>query len=278
MSSTTRALFLSATLALTLAPAVSWAQRCSRGRAGVPLPVALTMGPADFGTTPAPCSDPRVGVDLRGAALIDEPDFYGALAAEAVISGTVPITRRLWLTGALTALRYRYVQNATLLATDLGLGPSDLGLHVGLIAQGDLRVSTYVRVLLPTETPTQYALRTGIEAGVAALWTPHRRVNLLGGLSVPVEISFLGGHGLAYGSVRASIDAAALISTWFEPVLGVEVRVGNDPGGPLEYVAPRLSLRAHLGRGAALHLTAIAPLGGIERTLARFSLGLWVGF
>lgn len=278
MSTTTRALFFSATLALTLLPAISSAQRCSRGRAGVPLPIALTMGPADFGTTPAPCSDARVGLDLRGAALIDEPDFYGALGAEAVISGTVPLTRRLWLTGALTAVRYRYVQNATLLATDIGLGPSDVGLHVGLIAQDDLRVSTYVRVLLPTETPTQYALRTGIEAGVAAMWTPHRRINLLGGLSVPIEMSFLGGHGLAYGSVRASLDAAALISTWFEPVLGIEARIGNDPSGALEYIAPRLSLRAHLGRGVALHLTGMLPLGGIERTLARFSLGLQVGF
>lgn len=265
-------------LALSLSPAVSSAQRCSRGRAGAPLPIALTMGPADFGTTPVPCSDPRVGLDVRGAALIDEPDFYGALGAEAVLSGTVPLTRRLWLTGALTALRYRFVQNATLIATDMGLGPSDVGLHVGIITEERLRVSTYVRVLLPTETPTQYALRSGVEAGVAALWTPHRRVNLLGGLSVPVEMSFLGGHGLAYGSVRASIDATTLISTWFEPVLGVEVRVGNDPGGALEYVAPRLSLRAHTGRGVMLHLTAMAPLGGIERTLARFSLGLQIGF
>ncbi len=263
---------------LLLAPSVASAERCSRGRAGAPLPIALTMGPADFGTTPSPCSDARISLDLRATALIDTDDFYGALGADAVISGTVPLTSRLWLSGALTAVRYRYAQNATLVASDMGLGPTDLGFHVGVITRDDLRVSTYLRVLLPTETPTQYALRSGFEAGLAAMWRPRARLSLLGGASVPVEISFLGGHGIAYGSVRASLDATYLIGTWFEPVLGLEARIGNDPDGALEYVAPRLSLRAHLGRSVGIHLTGMAPLGGIERTNARVSLGAWVGF
>lgn len=265
-------------LALCLTPEIASAQRCSRGRAGVPAPIALTVGPADFGTTPAPCSDPRASFDLRASLLIDTPDFYGALGAEGVFSGTVPLVGRLWLSGAFTAVRYRYVQNATLLATDIGLGPSDVGLHVGLFAGDDLRVSTYLRVLLPTESPTQYAARTGFEAGVAALWRPHARVSLLGGLSVPVEMSVLGGRGLAYGSVRASVDATVLVGTWFEPALGVEARIGNDPSGAVEFIAPRASLRAHLGRGVSLHLTGMVPLAGRERTDARVSLGVWMGF
>lgn len=275
MSTLHRTLILAA---IVFAPSVASAERCSRGRAGVPLPIALTMGPADFGTTPSPCSDPRISLDLRATALIDTADFYGALGADAVLSGTVPLTSRLWLSGAFTVVRYRYAQNATLIASDMGLGPSDLGLHVGVITRDELRVSTYLRVLLPTETPTQYALRTGFEAGVAAMWRPRSRLTLLGGLSVPVELSFLGGHGLAYGGVRASIDATYLVGTWFEPVLGLEARIGNDPDGALEYVAPRLSLRAHLGRSVGIHLTGMAPLGGIERTNARVSLGAWVGF
>jgi hypothetical protein len=271
-------LSLAFTAALALAPSLAVAQPCARERAGVPLPIALGVGPADFGTTPSPCGDARIGLDLRGGAIIDTADFYGALGAEAVLSGTVPLTSRMWLSGAFTALRYRFVQNATLIATDLGLGPSDVGFHVALITRDDLRVSTYLRVLLPTETPTQYALRTGFEAGAAALYKPHRRVSLLGGVSVPVEMSFLGGRGLAYGSVRASVDAALLVATWFEPALGVELRVGNDPAGPLDYVAPRFSLRAHLSRRVMLHLTGMAPLAGLERTNARVSLGLVFGF
>lgn len=268
---------LALSLALLLAPALAHAQRCDRGRAGVPTPIPLTLGPSDFGVTPAPCGDPRVSLDLRGSVLIDEPDFYGALGADAVLSGTVPLTRRVWLSGAFTAFRYRFAQNATLLGTDMGLGPSDLGAHVGLVDRADLKVSTYVRVLLPTETPTQHAARTGFEVGGALMWS-RQRLSLLAGLSVPVQLDVIGSRARTDFSVRGSLDAALLVGTWFEPVLGVELRVGGDPDGALAYIAPRLALRAHLGRRVALQLAGIVPLGGIERTNARASLGVSVGF
>lgn len=263
-------------LALLLAPTVARAQRCDRGRAGVPVPIALGMGPSDFGNTPAPCGDARVALDLRGALLIDTADFYGALGADVALSGTVPVARRVWLSGALTAFRYRYVQNATLLRTDMGLGPTDLGVHVGLLDRSDLRVSTYVRVLLPTESPTEHAARTGVEAGSALLWS-HRRLSLLAGLSIPVQLDVIGTRARTNVAVRASLDAALLVGTWFEPVVGFELRVGGDPDGALEYIAPRVSLRAHLGRRVMLHLSGFMPLGGIERTNARFALGLALG-
>lgn len=264
------------TIALLLAPTLASAQRCARGRADVPLPISLGMGPADFGNTPVPCGDPRVSLDLRGALLIDTADFYGALGADAVLSGTVPVARRVWLSGALTAFRYRYVQNATLLATDMGLGPADVGVHVGLLDRGDLRVSTYLRVLLPTETPTQHAARTGVEVGGSLLWT-RRRLSLLAGLSLPVQLDVIGTRARTDVALRGSLDAAVLVGTWFEPVLGFEARVGGDADGAFEYIAPRLSLRAHLGRRVTLQLSGLVPVAGIERTNARFSLGLSVG-
>ncbi len=267
---------LALSLALVALPVMASAQPCSRGRAGVPMPIALSSGTGDFGTTPSPCSDARVGVDLRASALIDTPDFYGALGGELVLSGTLPLTQRLWLSGSLTAPRFRFAQNATVIGTDLGTGPGDLALHVSLVRDAHLRVSTYVRALLPFDLPTQYALRTGLDAGVSAWWTLSPRVSLLGGVSVPVELSFLGGRGLAYGSVRASLDASVLAASWFEPVLGFEARVGNDPAGALDVFAARASLRVHTGRAVTLHLSGAVPVAGLDRTLARISLGAWI--
>jgi hypothetical protein len=260
-----------------LLPSLATAQRCSRGRAGVLLPIQLTVGVSDFGVTPSTCSDLRIALDVRAGAIIDTADFYGALGGEAVISATLPLGQRIWITAGVTPVRFRFAQNATLVATGLSVGASDVALNVGLLARTDLRLSTYLRVLVPTETGMQYAVRTGIEPGLSLAWRPNTRWSLLGGFSLPIEFSFLGGRGTSYGSARTSIDGAVLISTWFEPLLGIEARIGNDPDGAIEYIAPRFSLRFHLGRGVMVHLSGLAPLLGIERTNARISMGVSVG-
>jgi hypothetical protein len=269
---------LATLLALSLAPTSALAQRCSRGHAGVPMAVPLTLGEADFGNTPSPCSDLRVGLDVRGGAIIDTADFYGFLSGEAVLSANIPVARRVWVSGSLAAPRFRYAPNATLVGTDVGVGASTLGVHVGLFHREGLVVSTWLRVLLPTDSVSQHSVRTGLEPGVAVLWQPRSRVSVMGSFSVPVQLSFLGGRGLAYGTARASVDAGVLVGTWFEPTVGVEARVGNDPDGALEYLAARLALRFHLGRGVGVHLSGLVPLAGLERTLARGALGVWVGW
>lgn len=273
-----RSCCITALVALSLAPATALAQRCTRGRAGVPMAVPLTLGEADFGNTPSPCGDLRVALDVRGGAIIDTADFYGFLSGEAVFSANVPLTRRVWLSGSLAAPRFRYAPNATLVGTDLGVGASTLGVHVGLLQREGLVVSTWMRILLPTESVWEHSVRTGLEPGVAVLWQPRQRVSVMGSFSVPVQLSFLGGRGIAYGTARASVDASVLVGTWFEPTLGVEVRVGNDPDGALEYLAGRLALRFHLGRGVGVHLSGLVPFAGLERTLARGALGVWVGW
>ena len=88
------------TLTLVTAPTLASAQRCTRGRAGVPMPVGITVGAADFGNTPSPCAALRLALDLRATALIDTPDFYGMISGEAVLSANVPVTGRFWLSGA----------------------------------------------------------------------------------------------------------------------------------------------------------------------------------
>lgn len=152
--------------ALALAPATALAQRCSRGAQGVPMAVPLTLGDADFGNTPSPCSDLRVALDARGGAIIDEADFYGYLSGEAVLSANVPITRRFWLSGSVAVPRFRYAPNATLVGSDVGFGASTLGAHVGLYQREGLVVSTWLRALLPTESVREHSVRTGLEPGL----------------------------------------------------------------------------------------------------------------
>lgn len=266
-------LALAASLALTLVSSTASAQVCGRGRSWVPRAVPLTLGPADFGLTPTPCGVAYVGADVRAQALIDEPDFYGALGAELVVNGQYPVHRRVWISAAVTALRFRYAQNATLVASDLGLGASDVGVHVGILSGEKFWLSAYGRVLLPTAMNPQYAAVTGFEPGVSALWMAHPRVALLGGLSVPITTTWIGSRAQVQVEVRAAVDVSVRVASWFDPTVGVEVRFANAPWGPFELFAPRLSLRFLPGRGVSLHLSAIAPIAGEERTDIRFSLG-----
>ena len=246
---------------------------CDRGGVGPRMPLGVTLGEADLGMTPSPCGGRVLSLEGRGTALLALDDYYGAIDAGAVISGSYPLNHRLWISGSLAPLQFRYVQNASIIATDLGLGASTLGLHAWVVDGARWRVSVYGRVRLPTETGRQYAATTGIEPGVSALWSPSRRVTVAFGASVQALFGVIGSHAVSRVTAQVTGDVGVLLR-WFEPVVGVEVRVGDDDDGALEYVAPKLGLRFHTGRRWVLALDAMMPVGGIERSLARAGLGV----
>ena len=190
-----------------------------------------------------------------------------------LVSGTFPIGQRLWLSGSIAPLQFRFVQNASIAATTLGLGATTVGLHAWMVDTARWRISVYGRLRLPTETGRQYAVTAGVEPGVSALWSPTRRVTVALGASGQALFGVLGGNAVTRVTVQAEADVGVLLR-WFEPVMGVEVRVGNDADGSLEYVAPKVGLRFHPGRRWVIALDAMMPLGGVDRTLARAALGV----
>lgn len=271
-----RSAAMSALAGLSLVTTVASAQTsavCERGRIGPRLPLGVTLGEADMGMTPSPCGGRTLSLEGRGTALLALDDFYGAIDAGAVISGTYPLNGRLWLSGAIAPLQFRFVQNASIAATTLGLGASTLGLHAWVVDGARWRVSVYGRVRVPTETGRQYAATVGVEPGVAALWSPSPRVTVAFGASLQGLFTVLGSHTVSRMTAQVTADVGVLLR-WFEPVLGAELRVGSDDDGAFEYVAPKLGLRFHPGRRWVIALDAMMPLGGIDRTLARAALGV----
>jgi hypothetical protein len=245
---------------------------CERGRLGPRLPLGVTLGEADLGMTPSPCGGRVLSLEGRGTALLALDDFYGAIDAGAVLAGTYPLGPRLWISAAINPLLFRYVQNASIAASTLGLGTSTLGLHAWVVDTSQWRVSVYGRLRVPTETGRQYAVTVGFEPGVAALWRPSRRVTVALGASVQGSFGVLGGNTVSRWTAQAGGDVAVLLR-WFEPAVGVELRVGGDADGALEYVAPKLGLRFHPGARWVLALDAMMPLGGVDRSLARAAIG-----
>ncbi|TAK24047.1 MAG: hypothetical protein EPO40_24920, partial [Myxococcaceae bacterium] len=233
---------MSALLGLSLVTPLAAAQGstvCERGRIGPRLPLGVTLGEADLGMTPSPCGGRVLSLEGRGTALLELDDFYGAIDAGAVISGSYPLSDRWWLSGAIAPLQFRFVQNASIAATTLGLGATTLGLHAWLVDGPRWRVSAYGRLRVPTETGRQYAATVGVEPGVAALWSPSPRVTVALGASLQGLFTVLGSHTVSRMTAQVTADVGVLLR-WFEPVLGAELRVGTDDDGAFEYIAPKL--------------------------------------
>ena len=257
---------------LCLLPGVARAERCGGQTAPHGAPIALTLGPADFGATPPTCASTGVALEGRGTALIDTPDFYGALTAEAVLTGSFALGEETWVSGAVNALRYRYVQNASIVGTHLGLGPTTVGLH-RVVARGERwRVAPYARLLLPTETGRSFSVLLGAEPGVAASFAPVSGLSLGGGLSLPVTVAVLGARTLWRLAPRASLDAAYAPWRWLEVAAGAELRLA--PEGGLDFMAPKVAVRLYPWRTLHVQLAGMMSLVGLERTDFRASLGV----
>jgi hypothetical protein len=266
-------------LALALSPALARAQSepnpCSRERASVRAPIELSLGApgvpslADFGSTPTPCAHQGFTVGGRLGLLIATSAFYGAIDAEASLSGTYRFDADSWLTLSVDAVRYRTVINASVVTAPIDLGASTLTMNHVLARDSSAQVTTFLRVLLPTELSNRYTARLGVEAGMSVVWSPHAKFALLGGLSLPVTAAVSAGGTHATFTPRATLDAAFRPVAPFEALLGVEARGSLDG---VEYTAPRVALRLHFARVAFIDLSAMFPLGGAERALTRAAL------
>lgn len=249
------------------------AGRCRRGFLTPRAPIALTLGPANFGAPSSACSYSSFNLDVGGVIDLELPDFYGAVAAEVGISGTVALNDRVWFSGSLTALRAGFVQNASIVTNFAHLGQSTLGAHVVLGHTERSQLATYLRVLLPTSSGTQLSADTGFDVGLSGLLVPTPWITVTGNLSVPVGLSFIGSSAMVRPGVVASSDIA--FALWaFELAAGIEAKMGFAPTVALEHLAPRVALRAHFSAHTSLALSAVLPLAGADKTTVRAALSL----
>lgn len=278
-----------AALALVAAPRLAHAQQqdtesltaCERARSAPRAPIELALGGpgtpalAQFGSTPSACGFRGFSIAAGGGALVATSAFYGAIDAEATLAGTYRIDRDSWVTLAMDVVRYRTVINATVVSAPIDFGASTVTVHHSIARDQDAEVTGFVRALFPTESSMRYGARIGVETGFSVIYSPHRRWSLHGGISLPVTATISAGGTLFTFSPRATLDAAWLAADVFELVTGLEIRGGLDG---FEYLAPRAALRVHATRAVFIDLSAMFPLLGLERSLARGALTLGARF
>lgn len=265
-------------LGVLCASARAEAGRCVRGLGPTRIPVALNVDQGDWGTAASPCAVNEF--TLTGAAQLDleRANYYGTLSAEGSVRVGFAFSERLWLSGGFTPVRYRFVQNASLAASQLEFGPLTLGLHGALLRGENWQLSPWVRLRLPLESGYRYSTTSGLEPGVAFVWGPSSRFTLHAALNAPIALSSIGVRQLTQVQLHHSLDLAWAPTTWLELVAGGELRLGFAAGNPLDYVGPKAAVRLWFGQSFLVQLAALVPLGGVERTQARVGLtlgGVW---
>lgn len=256
---------------------------CSRFGAPVRAPIEIAFGMpgapglADFGSTPSPCAYKGFSVGGRLGLLVATSSFYGAIDAQANVSGTYAWNDETWATLSFDAFRYRTAINATVVTAPIDTGAATLTINNTLARDPNGQVIGFVRLLLPVDYSLRYSMRVGAEFGMSFVWAPHSRWSFFTGFSLPVVTTISAGGTLVTFLPRATVDVGWRIARPFELLLGVEARAGLEPAG-LEFFAPRLSLRFHLAQSWFAELNAMMPLLGTERSLARAALNVGMRF
>jgi len=266
---------LLALTALLLTPSLARAQEvCGQGvsPALAEGPVALGFRSADVSTGRRACPRTELGLGMQGGAIIDTPNFYGAITAAGVLSGSLAVRPDLEVFATLEALRFQFVQNATLNGTTLSLGQLTAGATYVALTRGAFVVAPSVRLQLPTSFASERIRTVGAEAGAAFLYRPDARFEVHGYAGADVAAALSAGASLPRAGALVNVGAQYAVFSWFAAVLDANVRFGHRAA--LDSVSPAVGLRFRAGEHFGAELAATLPLLGPERHLAAAGLKL----
>ncbi len=256
----------SASLAKDRSTSSSSSSSCSAFGAMAEGAVAVGIAEADLATSRRACPRTELGLGVRGNAIIDTPNFYGAIGADGLLFGSWAYSDRLELYGSLELPKYVWTQNATLKGSELTVGNASVGATYVALEGGGLVLSPTARLLVPTSFAIPNGRVLGAEVGAIGRYLPMSALELHGyaGLDGTLAVTAAeqvprGGASLLLGAQWAPLD-------WFSVVLDVQSHFGHRAA--LDYVAPAVGLRFALGKQLGAELDAWVPVVGEARQLA----------
>ncbi len=222
-------------------------------------PASLGYAEADMSTGRRVCPRTEVGLGARFGAIIDTPDFYGAVSVNGLVYGSYALRPTTELFATLEAVNFNYAVNAVLTSTQLTLGHMTVG-ATQVLAQGE-RFATGVsaRLLLPTSFEIPGARLMGFELGATGSWRPLEFLEVHGYLGGDLSGAIGRAAGLPRGGATLIAGVQWSAFKWGALVLDVSGRLG-----PLSYLAPTLAFRFAIGK-VGIELAATRPLVGTDR-------------
>lgn len=258
-------------------PGAASANPCDTHQPEAGAAVRVRTGPATLGMVPEACTESSLTLDVGGGLAIDRENYYGSVLVSGALRGRVALPRGAWVSILVPGVEYRFVANASLQPSQVDVGAGAIGGHVPLLATPRLQFAPYARVLLPTETIYQTATRTGWELGSSVVWDAHRMVEVVGGVALPLTVTFIGSEGRPLFVPAAAIDVGFRPARWFTLGAGLGMRVAARGDAPFEAIEPRAALRFYPWRGLLIELSGAVPVVGRDPTDASAFLSLgWI--
>jgi len=234
---------------------------------------ALAEGPITFGFLSADvatgrraCPRTEVGLGVQGGAIVETDNFYGAITAAGLLSGSLAVRPDLEVFATLEAPRFQYVQNATLTGTTMSLGQLTVGGTYVALARGPFVVSPSVRLQLPTSFASPRTRTLGGEIGAAVLYRPVNRFEVHGYAGMDMSAGLGAAASLPRAGFLVNVGTEYALLGGFAAVLDANVHFGHRAA--LDFVAPALGLRFRAGEHFGAEIGASLPVLGAERALA----------
>ncbi|MBW2456402.1 MAG: hypothetical protein JRI68_17915 [Deltaproteobacteria bacterium] len=255
------------------------AQPCESDLPEAGVPVRAPLAPANFGEQPEACGVTSISLRGRLALLIAMDDYYGQMHAGVGLGGRLVLPGGSWLSAELPGFDYRFAANATIEAESMGLSASTVGYHVPVRLGDHLQLAPYGRLMFPTETVFDNALRYGVEHGISMVGNVAPWLEVMGGYSLPLALTTGAyGHSQSLFMPTVSLDIGLRPFTWFEGVGGLSMRVAPGEEEAFEGLDPRAALRFYPWRGSFIDVSGTFPLLGRDRTNAAVGVTLGVLF
>lgn len=224
-------------------------------------PVSLGYAEADVATGRRACPRSEVGLGARFGAIIDTPDFYGAVSVNGLLYGSWALRPTTELFATLEAVNFNYAVNAVLQSTQLTLGSMTVGATQVLLTQGTFVGSVSARLLLPTSFEVPGARLLGGELGASASWRPKSWLEVHGYLGGDLSGAVGRANGLPRGGALLLAGVQLSPFDWGALVIDFSGRLAA-----LTYLAPSVALRFKIAK-VGIDLGATLPIAGTDRHL-----------
>jgi hypothetical protein len=255
-------------LALLLGPRSARAEPCDRFELA---PASVGVRDAAIDRARSACTGWSESAGLTAQVLIDEPEFYGTLAASA--SGEVStVVRGFEMTWRVRVVDYRFAQNAVVTASELTLGPIEFGMARSVRAGPRLVWTPFFRIEGLNTRTGHSELTEAVAVGITGTYElgprliGHGRLLAHAWVSAPLDDLTWRAAGLASGDVGWSARP------WLAVLAGVELQAGWYRSG-LDHGLARVGVRFRKCLGT-VDIAAALPLLGEERADAILHVGL----
>jgi hypothetical protein len=231
-------------------------------------PLGLSFFEGDIGRPRRVCPRTEVvlgggvmGTDVADDLISGDGNFYATLAGGGELSGSWRFSEKGEIFASIQAVNFRFVQNATITRTHLGMGWTSLGVTYHGWSTDKLILAMTGRLTLPTAFDYyEHAWPLALDAGVVAVYRP------LAWLSVHGQVGSVASLAVSQGDpdARAALQIVAGVEfiplEWLGLVLDLGAQLGYD--APLDQLNVALGFRFRIWQGLGLEFAAMLPYAG----------------